>query len=75
MTLVDHLERYLGEIDSGWPSDADGKRLPFQVVRFPQGGGTGTVSFATLGMSKYPLESWSGKQIRHELLVTSLGLV
>lgn len=69
MTLVDHLERYLGELEVGWSVDEDGREMPFQVVRFPRGSGSGTVSFATLGLSRYPLRSHSGKEIRHELLM------
>lgn len=69
MSLVDHLEGYLGEIEVGWSRDADGHEMPFQVVRFPGGSGSGTVSFATLGLSRYPLASSSGKEIRHELLM------
>lgn len=69
MTLIDHLERYLGEIEGGWSRDADGHQMPFQVARFPHGSGSGTVSFATLGLSRYPLRDASGKEIRHELLM------
>ncbi|MBO0745953.1 MAG: suppressor of fused domain protein [Candidatus Dormibacteraeota bacterium] len=69
MSLVDHLERYLGEIEGGWSVDKDGHDMPFQVVRFPRGSGSGTVSFATLGLSRYPQPSYSGKEIRQELLM------
>lgn len=69
MSLVEHLERYLGEIDAGWSRDADGNEMPFQIVRFPRGSGSGTISFATLGLSRYPLRSTSGKEIRQELLM------
>jgi hypothetical protein len=69
VSLVEHLERYLGEIEAGWSRDADGDELPFQVVRLPKGSGQGTVSFATLGLSRHPLRSASGKEIRQELLM------
>lgn len=70
MSLIEHLERYLGEIEVGWSRDADGDEMPFQVVRFPQGSGPETVSFATVGLSRHPLRSAAGgKEIRHELLM------
>jgi Suppressor of fused protein (SUFU) len=69
MSLVDHFERYLGEIEAGWSRDDDGHPMPFQVVRFPQGSGNGTISFATLGLSRYPMRAASGKEIREELLM------
>lgn len=70
MALVEHLERFLGPIEAGWSQDADGTKMPFQIVRFAGGSGPGTVSFSTLGLSRIPLHSSvSGKEIRHELLV------
>lgn len=69
VSLVDHLERYLGEIEAGWSRDADGREMPFQVARFPRGSGDGTVSFTTLGLSRHALRSPSGKEIRHELMM------
>ena len=68
--LIDHLERFLGPIELGWTHDADNVEMPFQVVRFGQGSGPGTVSFSTLGLSRYGLpSSTSGREIRHELLM------
>jgi hypothetical protein len=68
--LVDHFERYLGPIQEGWAVDADGAQMPFQIVRFDHGSGPHTVSFATLGLGRYPLPSPStGRAIRHELLM------
>jgi len=68
--LVEHLERYLGPIQEGWSIDADGLKLPFQVVRFDQGSGSGTISFSTLGLSRHALPSPASRQlIRHELLL------
>jgi hypothetical protein len=69
MSLIDHLERYLGEIEAGWSRNADGHEMPFQVARFPKGSHSGTVSFATVGLSRHPLRSASGKDIRQELMV------
>jgi len=69
MGLIEHFERYLGEIEAGWSADVDGDPMPFQVVRFPRGSGGGTISFATVGLSRYPLVSPSGQEIRHEVLM------
>lgn len=69
MSLAEHLERYLGEIEAGWSRDAAGNEMPFQIVRLPRGSGSGTISFATLGLSRYPLHSPTGKEVRHELLM------
>jgi hypothetical protein len=70
MGLIEHFEKFLGLIEAGWSVDADGLRMPFQIARFPQGSGPGTVSFATLGLGRYPLPSLaSGRSIRHELLL------
>jgi len=69
VSLIDHPEHYLGEIEAGWSQNADGNKMPFQVARFPWGSGSATVSFATVGLSRHPLRSGSGKDIRHELLM------
>jgi hypothetical protein len=70
MGLVEHFEKGLGQIEVGWSVDADGRRMPFQIVRFPQGSGPGTISFATLGLGRYPLTSPDPDiEIRHELLM------
>jgi Suppressor of fused protein (SUFU) len=70
MTLIDHLERFLGPIQEGWSHDATGSRLPFQVVRFARGPTADSVSFATLGLSREAFHSTSsGKSIHQELLM------
>lgn len=44
--------------------------MPFQVVRYDQGSGPGTIGFSTLGLGRFPLSSpTSGRAIRHELLM------
>jgi hypothetical protein len=44
-------------------------RCRFKLARFPKGSGSPTVSFATVGLSRHPLRSPSGKDIRQELMV------
>lgn len=69
-TLTEHFERDLGPIEVGWTSDADGNRLPFQVVKFDRVPLRGLAAFATLGLSRHPVQSrTSGKEIRLELLL------
>jgi hypothetical protein len=70
MNLPEHLEKFLGTIETGWPRDADGRKMPFQVALFARGPRAGTVTFSTLGLSKTPLHSRaSGKHIYQELLM------
>jgi hypothetical protein len=67
--LIDHLESYLGEIEVGRSKDADGRKLPFQVVRFSPDAFPGYVVFSTLGWSSTALASRrSGARIRHEFM-------
>ena len=72
-TVYEHLEAFAGEIIGGWSSDADGTKLPFQIVQTAGGPHLGTTTFATLGLSKFPLPgSRVGREpklIRHELLM------
>ena len=68
--LIDHLERHLGAIQSGWPSRTIGSSKPsFQVAQFSSGSGPGTVGYATLGLHRQALRSpASNKHIHMELL-------
>ncbi|GAB3938473.1 hypothetical protein GCM10029976_053010 [Kribbella albertanoniae] len=44
--------------------------MPFQIARFSGGSDAGSVGYATLGLSRYPLLSpTSGRTIRQELLM------
>ncbi len=70
MTLVEHFEKVLGPIHTGWELDPDEKPMPFQIVRFAGGSDAHSVGYATLGLSRYPLSSpTSGRPIRQELLM------
>jgi hypothetical protein len=70
MTLVDHFESFLGLITSGWSKDADGNRVPFQVVTFEAGPIEGTRTFATLGLSHRRLAlGAAGRTFRQELVM------
>lgn len=70
MAVPDHLERFCGPIVEGWHCDADGRRLPFQIVRLAGGPVANTTTFSTLGLGDRPLRSKnSEKYIRHELVM------
>lgn len=73
ITVFEHLEAFAGEILHGWSVDADGKKLPFQVVQTAGGPHAGTTTFATLGLSNFPLPDHKfctdPQWIRHELLM------
>ena len=68
--LVEHFERTLGPIHSGWSVDPDGAEMPFQLVRFAGGSDADSVSYATLGLNRQTLSSPDpGRFIRQELLI------
>lgn len=68
--LIDHLERFLGLMQSGWTTDPDGNPMHFQIARFTPPELPGVTAFTTLGLSRHPLTaSRSGKAIRLELLL------
>jgi hypothetical protein len=57
----------------GWSRNADGVRMPFQVVQFDGAPAARAVTFATLGISSHLLESEkTGREIRQEYLMTCL---
>jgi len=67
-TLVEHYEKYFGQIEAGWSKDPDEKILPFQIIRFS--GNDDYLVYASLGMNNIPLISPnSGKEIRQELMM------
>ena len=78
--IVSHFETHLGPMMGGWERGADGKKVPFTVVRFDSTPFKGCSAFATIGLSKYPLHSsTSTNVIRQELFMivrdsTTLGI-
>lgn len=69
---MQYLESFLGKIERGWSKDADGKEIPFQVVKYSGGPFPNTVTYSTLGLSNEKLASpVSIKQIRQELIFIS----
>jgi len=67
--LPAHFERFLGSMDGGWTKNESGRRLPFQVARYPNAG-VESVAFATLGLNAIRLRSpRSGRTLHQELLM------
>jgi hypothetical protein len=70
--VIDHIEKFCGPIVKGWSCDADGNKMPFQVVQMQGGPIAGTATYATLGLGKIPLRArTSDRVIRHELVMLS----
>jgi hypothetical protein len=67
--LIAHLERHLGEIDTGWRANQAGE-VPFSIVRFTHAPGAHFVAYSTLGLSHAALASPEpAKHIHHELIM------
>lgn len=68
--LIDHFERVLGPVHTGWLEDPEGAAMPFRIVRFSGGSDADSVGYATVGLSRTPLLSpVSGRPMRQELLM------
>ena len=68
--LVQHLEYYLGSIESGGRARGVDDRSPVQMVRYEVSPSDGIAAYSTLGLSKHELESRaSGECFRLELLM------
>ncbi|MHA6853512.1 suppressor of fused domain protein [Ralstonia pseudosolanacearum] len=70
MTLIEHLEKYLGHLVEGWadssPTEVAGKNI--QVVRFSGVPYEGASTFATLGLSDYVVDLGGDRSVRQEFL-------
>ncbi|GAA2212911.1 hypothetical protein GCM10009850_083730 [Nonomuraea monospora] len=67
--LVEHMERFLGPIDSGSRGD-DSTPAGVQVIRFgPDAPFTGVTTWATLGLSDHHLGQTSGRGLHQELVM------
>lgn len=68
--LVEHFERVLGPVHTGWSTGPDGGPMPFQIVQFSEGSDPDSVGYSTLGLSRTSLVSpTSGRRLRQELLI------
>lgn len=72
--LVSHLESRLGHIQGGWKVELEGAGKGVTVGLFQGGRLERVSSFATVGLSEYPLTSrTSGRKLRMELIASSYG--
>ena len=55
--LITHLEAFLGPIAGGWIEDANGDRLPFQVVWLEDAPEKDLATYSTLGLSRHAIEA------------------
>lgn len=68
--LDDHIEEFLGHIESRYTKSIAGEILPFQVVHCPRGI-EGIDTYTTLGLSNYPLVC-RGRHVLQELMISVL---
>jgi len=69
--LFSHIESELGSIQGALKRSPEGEQQPFQVIK-TAGGNLGGVSYATLGLSHFPLASPVGDKLIHQELFVSL---
>lgn len=68
MTIIDHLEQYLGKIEQGWMDNKSDDDL--QIVNFKNSPFEFVSTFSSLGMSNRLLDLSGNKKVRQELLFT-----
>lgn len=72
MSVVGHLEQYLGSIQYGWgersESQATVSRARIQVARFCNAPWDGVVTYATIGLSDIAKSMDDDREVRQELL-------
>ena len=66
MTIIEHVEKYLGQIDQGWKDDASVDDL--QVVSFKDAPGETVSTYLSLGLSNRPMDLSEAKKVRQELV-------
>jgi hypothetical protein len=66
MTVIEHAEKYLGNIDQGWKDNDSNENL--QIVSFVDCPGESATTFMSLGLSDNVLEISDEKQVRQELV-------
>jgi hypothetical protein len=70
--VISHIEKFCGPIVQGWSCNADGNKMPFQIVQMQGGPIAGTTTYSTLGLGKIPLRARSSDRvIRQELVILS----
>jgi hypothetical protein len=70
--VISHIEKFCGPIVQGWSCDADGNKMPFQIIQMQGGPIAATTTYATLGLGKIPLRARNADRvIRQELVILS----
>jgi hypothetical protein len=69
MTLINHLEKYLGKIDMVWADAEEPKNI--RVVSFWDFPFKDIVTYSTLGLSKIALPMPDGRYVRQELVFSA----
>jgi len=69
ISLIEHIENHLGEIDQGWKLIESTSSI--KVVRFLDVPFDDAVTYVTLGLSSYSLSLSEARQGRQELLFTA----
>ncbi|MGH8240902.1 MAG: suppressor of fused domain protein [Steroidobacteraceae bacterium] len=68
VSILEHYERSLGEIEHGWRDGEEHHGI--HVVSFASQPGPGVRTFATLGLSDHVLQLPRARQVRQELLTS-----
>lgn len=69
MSIVLHIENYLGKVDCGWKDNTTASEI--QVVKFDNQPFDGASTYATIGMSNKTLELTETKKIKQELIFST----
>lgn len=69
MTIVDHAEKYLGEIDQGWKDDGCEEGL--QIISFRDCPAKSATTYMSLGLSEHVFKLSESKRVRHELVFSA----
>jgi hypothetical protein len=73
MTIIEHVEKYLGQIDQGWKDNDSDDAL--QVVSFKDTPGETVSTYLSLGLSKLPMTLSEDKEVRQELVFSVYSMV
>lgn len=68
MKIIEHVEKYLGQIDQGWKDKSSGDG--FQIASFDDTPGETLSTYVSLGLSDQPLELSEVKKVRQEIVFT-----
>lgn len=71
MNIINHLEKHLGEIETGWKHTNASSEV--SIVRFINQPVDGLSTYTTFGTSHHKLSLANNKEIRQELIFTALN--